>query len=83
MTDGITVTPKTTTGDAPQGYNHDDITPIAGMLGLDTRSLADTDSKALDAIYKFVRGDAKEMTQVELLHKVRELENRLGMTSLG
>lgn len=82
MSDGITVTPKTSSQPVDQGYATDNLHPIAGMLGLDTHNL-DGDIDSLQKIYEFVRGDAKEMTQVEILHKVRELEQKLGMTSLG
>jgi len=82
-TDGITVTPKTESIAADQEYSFDEIRPIAGLLGLDTHNIADTDSQSIKAIYDFIRGDAKEMTELELLSKLRSLENRLGMTSLG
>jgi hypothetical protein len=82
-TDGITVT--TTANETPvtQGFNHDSIKPIAGFLGLDTSNLTDTDTKYVRSIYEFLRGDEEEMTELELLSKLRTLENRLGMTSLG
>lgn len=83
MPDAVTVTAKATEAPSDQGFNKDDITPIASFVGLDTHNLTDTDSKQLKDIYDFVRGDAKEMTQLELLAKVRSLEQRLGMTSLG
>lgn len=82
MADGITVTAV----DAPsidEGYVKDNINPIAGLMGLDTHALSDADTKSIQAIYEFVRGDAKEMTSLEMLAKVRSLEQRLGMTSLG
>ena len=81
--DGISVTPKASAEPTTQNYTTDEIHPIAGLLGLDTHALQPTDSQALKAIYDFVRGDAKEMTELEMLHKVRTLENRLGLTSLG
>jgi len=81
--DGITVTPKTEPTPVTQEHSYDEVRPIAGLLGLDTGSLSDTDSKNLKQIYDFVRGDEKEMTDLELLHKVRELEQKLGLTSLG
>lgn len=83
MADGITVTAKGTEAPADQGFNVDNIRPIAGLVGLDTHSLSDTDTKQLTDIYEFIRGDAKEMTELELLSKVRELEQRLGLTNLG
>lgn len=83
MTDGITVTPKSPSVAPSQSYTSDSVTPIAGFLGLDTHAINDVDSQSLQKIYDFVRGDAKEMTELEMLHKVRELEQRLGMTSLG
>jgi len=81
--DGITVTPKAVPQSPDVGYAYDEIHPIAGLLGLDTHKLADSDARAIKQVYDFVRGDAQEMTELELLHKVRELENRLGMTKLG
>jgi hypothetical protein len=81
--DGITVTPKATGADATLGYVEDNIRPIAGLLGINVHAIPDTDGKALQKIYEHVRGDNKQMTELELLHKVRELENRLGMTNLG
>lgn len=81
--DGVTVSTKTVPTQVDPTYSYDEITPIAGLVGLDTHNLADTDKANVKAIYDFVRGDAKEMTELELLHKVRELENKLGMTTLG
>jgi len=83
MADGISVQPKVATEPTTQSYAFDDIRPIAGMLGLDTHALQDSDKANLKQIYDFVRGDAKEMTELELLSKVRALEQRLGLTSLG
>ena len=59
------------------------MSPIAGLLGLDIHSIDDTDRASIYKIYEYVRGDAKEMLEIDLLHKVRELEGKLGMTSLG
>lgn len=82
--DGITVTPKTTPVDpAQKEYSFDEVRPIAGLLGLDTSKLSDIDSKNIKSIYDFVRGEEKEMTELELLHKVRQIEQKLGLTSLG
>lgn len=81
MPDGVTVTPKTTLEPTTQGFVKDETNPIAGFLGLE--NVSDTDSQALKDIYDFVRGDSKEMTELEMLHKVRELEQKLGLTSLG
>jgi len=81
--DGITVTAKASPETASPAYNEDNVRPIAGLLGLDTHNVADMDSKSLQAIYDYVRGDNKEMTELELLHGVRELEQKLGMTNLG
>lgn len=83
MTDGIIATVKSVSSTADAGYTTDEITPIAGLVGLDTHNLVDEDKQYLKTIYDFVRGDAKEMTELELLHNVRQLENRLGMTGLG
>lgn len=83
MNEGITVTPKTTTATPDANFVADDIGPIAGLLGLDRTTISPQDTSALEEIYKFVRGDAKEMTELELLYKVRTLENRLGIPSLG
>lgn len=66
-----------------QEYNHDAVRPVAGLLGLNTHNLSDTDTKALQSIYDFARGDNKEMTELELLHNVRQIEQKLGLTSLG
>jgi len=83
MSDDIVVTPKTG-GDTPvAGYSEDKIRPIASLVGLDIHNLSDGDTKSLQAIYDYIRGDAKEMTELELLSKVRSLEQRLGLTSLG
>lgn len=81
--DGVTVTPKSPASSPEAGFNVDGVRPIAGLLGLDTGNLSDSDSKALQAISTFLRGDAAEMTDLEMLAKLRSLENRLGMTSLG
>lgn len=81
--DEITVTPKASVASALETYAYDEVYPIAGLVGLDTHNLSDTDKPILKSIYDFMRGDAKEMTDLEMLHKVRELENRLGLTSLG
>ena len=81
--DGITVVPKVSETPISPSYVADDIHPIAGMLGLDTHKLSDTDKTNLGEIYAFIRGDAKEMVAIDLLHKIRELEGKLGMTSLG
>lgn len=81
--DGITVVTKALPIDAPQEFSKDEINPIAGLVGLDTHNLNDTDKTSLRAIYDFVRGDSKEMTEMELLHQVRQLENRLGFPNLG
>ena len=83
MTDGVVVTAKGSEAPADQGFNVDNIRPIAGLVGLDTHNLSDTDTKQLNDIYEFIRGDAKEMTELELLSKVRSLEQKLGLTSLG
>lgn len=83
MSDEITVTPKSIAAPQAQEFVKDDINPIGSLLGLDTHNLSTKDSQQLQAIYEFVRGDAKEMTELELLSKVRNLEQRLGMTSLG
>lgn len=83
MSDGIVVTAKSSEAPVDQGFNVDNIRPIAGLVGLDTHNLSDTDSKQLSDIYDFIRGDAKEMTELELLSKVRGLEQKLGLTSLG
>lgn len=82
--DDVTVTPKAPAPGADDpGYDFKAITPIAGLVGLDTHNLSPSDSDALQKIYEFVRGDAKEMTELELLSKVRSLEQQLGMTGLG
>lgn len=83
MSDVVTVTAKSTPVAATQEYSHDEVRPIAGLLGLDTHNLSSTDSQNIKAIYDFVRGEEKEMTELELLHKVRQLEQKLGLTSLG
>lgn len=79
----IVATPKVAATDVSPDYVADDIRPIAGLVGLDSHSLSDTDKASLQAVYAFIRGDNKEMTELELLSKVRSLEQRLGMTSLG
>ena len=79
----ISVTPKSVSTPVDMTYVADNIHPIASMLGLDTHNLSDSDQSAVAKIYEFIRGDAKEMTELEVLHQVRELENRLGMTNLG
>lgn len=81
--DGITVAPVTAPEIAKQDYAYDAVHPIAGLLGLDVHGLSETDSKSLQAIYEFARGDAAEMTELELLSKVRSIEQRLGLTALG
>lgn len=81
--DGITVTTKALADTAQSNYDFDAVRPVAGLLGLNTHDLAPSDVSAIQKIYEFVRGDAKEMTDLELLHKVRELEQKLGMTSVG
>lgn len=81
--DEITVTPKSTSVAASPDYNYDELNPIAGLVGLDTHNLSDSDKSSLKSIYDFVRGDSKEMTELEMLSKVRSLEQRLGLTSLG
>ncbi len=81
--DGISVTPKASPQSVEPGYSADNLHPVAGLLGLDTHNLSGSDTEVLQKIYEFVRGDEKEMTQLELLSKVRSLEQRLGMTSLG
>lgn len=81
--DGVTVTPKTSPVSPDQGFTADNTRPIASMLGLDTHDISDGDNKSLKDIYDYLRGDAKEMTELELLSKVRSLEQRLGLTSLG
>jgi len=81
--DGITVTPKSAPAEDTQQFTKDEVHPIAGLLGLDTHSLDPKDSQNIKQIYDFLRGDEKEMTELELLHKVRGLENRLGLPSLG
>ena len=83
MADGISVVAKDAPVTTSQDFTKDETHPIAGLLGLDTHTLADTDKTNLKAIYDFVRGDAKEMTELEMLSKVRELENRLGLTTIG
>jgi hypothetical protein len=83
MAEGITVSSKSAAGDVSSDYNFDEIRPIAGLVGLDTHNLSDPDKASIKSIYDFIRGDSPEMTDLELLHKVRELENRLGMTTLG
>lgn len=83
MADGITITPKTTPPIPAQEYSFDEVRPIAGMLGLDVHTLPETDKANIQQIYDFVRADNKEMTEIELLHKVRELEQKLGLTTLG
>jgi hypothetical protein len=81
--DGVTVTPKATPTATESGFAASDTLPIAGLLGLDTHNLGTTDSGYLQEIYDFIRGDAKEMTSLEVLAKVRNLENRLGIPGLG
>lgn len=81
--DGISVAPKATSEPTTQSYSFDEVRPIAGMLGLDTHALQETDKANIKQIYDFVRGDNKEMNELELLTKVRALEQRLGLASLG
>ena len=83
MNDGVTVVAKPVAPVTSQEYSFDEVRPIAGLLGLDTGKLTPTDSQNVKAIYDFVRGENKEMTELELLHKVREIEQKLGLTSLG
>ncbi len=83
MSEGIVVTAKQSSAPVDVSYIADEITPIAGLVGLDTHNLNDADKQSIKEIYDFVRGDAKEMTELEMLHKVRELEQKLGMTSIG
>lgn len=83
MPDGVTVTSKVSPTESVQTFTKDEVTPIAGLLGLDTHNVSDSDSLSIKEIYDYVRGDAKEMSEIELLSKLRTLETRLGMTSLG
>jgi len=79
----VSVVAKSTPVAPTQEHSYDEIHPIAGLLGLDTKALTTSDTANLKAVYDFVRADAPEMTELELLHKVRQLENKLGFTSLG
>jgi hypothetical protein len=83
MSDGVTITTIAEPAPTAKSYSQDAVGPIAGLLGLDTHNIGEGDSDAIQDIYRFVRGDAKEMTDLELLHSVRQLELRLGMTGLG
>lgn len=83
MSDAVVVTPKVSAAPAEQGFAKDEVTPIAGLLGLDTHNVSDTDAQAIKAIYDFVRGEDSEITELELLHRVRQIEQKLGFTSLG
>lgn len=81
--DGVTVVAKASPVAVDGAFVKDNTFPIASYIGLDTHKISDADQQTLQNIYDFVRGDAKEMTELEMLSKIRELENRLGMTSLG
>jgi hypothetical protein len=81
--DGVTVVTKASPVAVDGAFVKDNILPIASFMGLDTHNISDSDKSAMQQIYDFIRGDAKEMTELELLHKVREMEQKLGMTSLG
>lgn len=81
--DGVTVTPKASPAPVAQSYSVDHIRPIAGLVGLDVHAISDGDGKALQAIYDYARGETAEMTELELLHNVRSLEQRLGLPGLG
>lgn len=83
MNDGVVVTSKVSAETPDSGFSASDTLPIAGLLGLDTHNLKATDTNYLQEIYDFVRGDSKEMTPLEVLAKVRNLENRLGIPRLG
>lgn len=83
MSEDITAAPKVSPGSPSQDYTEDNIRPIAGLLGLDVHAVADADGNALQKIYDYVRGDNAEMTELELLSKIRGLEQRLGLASLG
>jgi len=83
MSDIVTVVSKPVDAPTTNGYSFNEVNPIAGLLGLDTHNISDSDAQTIKSIHDFIRGDSKEMTELEMLHKVRELENRLGLTSLG
>lgn len=83
MSDAIIVTPKVSAEPSTADYVADDIHGIAGLVGLDAHNLSDGDKTSLKVIYDFVRADNAEMTELELLSKVRSLEQRLGLANLG
>ena len=80
---GVTVTPLAAPAAPDSGFNTDNIHPIARALGIESFNLTNGDNQQLTEIYDFLRGDTPEMTQLELLSKLRTLEQQLGIPSLG
>lgn len=80
MSDDITIVAKST--ETPTETHVDnDTAPVASYL--DILNPNETDSHQLKTLVEFLRGDAKEMTQSELLHQLRHLELKLGEPRIG
>lgn len=60
-----------------------DATAIATTLGIQAHAITDSDSEAAQKIYEYVKGDKQDVSEQEILHTVRKLEQQLGPTALG
>lgn len=75
--DGVTVTTKSPPTEPSQGFTADSTAPVASFLS------ADPADNRLSEIADFFREEGKDLLQADLLWKLRSLENRLGVPSLG
>lgn len=79
--DGITVETKVQSAAPSHSFSKDETTSLAGYLGLS--SVSEQDKASLQRIVDFYKEETKELTDADLLFKVRQLESRLGSPSLG
>lgn len=78
MADGVTVTPKAQPVSPDAGsYVANETAPLVGFLN------ADASDARLQVIVDFFKEDGKDLMQADLLAKLRNLENRLGIPGLG
>lgn len=92
MAEEVKVTPKTETPSLEKSIEEglkvgsnippqQHISPLASFLNVDTQDPKTTEK--LNYIYTELRQDTKEFNEGDMLHKLRSLEQRMGMPALG
>lgn len=77
MPDGISITPKAAPAPTDQGFVKDEVSPVAGFLN------ADKADYRLQSVVDFFKEEGKDLLEADLLWKIRALETKLGLPSLG